>query len=830
MDNQTLQSLLPLAEMALASKEYVFYVEYVHRGRWARARHLEYICNEIQRFIETNTGHAIDILVLQMPPQHGKLVTDNTPVLTRNGWKNHGDLVVGDEVISNNGNFVKVTHIHPKHYADLMVTFSNGEQIKCHENHEWIVYDRAIKETRTLETKEIKNRRLFCGNEGKRGCHYTFQLPLNDVVNGENMDLSVKPYTFGAWLGDGSNQKPCITGAREDYAIIESVVNDGYEISSSHIHKDTGVLSTYFKGLRTDLRKLGLCHCTKRIEKRIPSMYLTASINQRLDLLAGLLDTDGYLYEKTKRYCFTTSDELLRDDFISLIATFGWRCSVYRTEPSISSSGIVGKKPYWQLCFNPTLHIPCRLERKQLHKFSKQRRVAITNIEKIPSETGNCITVEGGIYLVGRKLIPTHNSMTITETLPSWYLGRNPDNRVILASYNDDTAERFTRRNKEKIKECGQDIFNIKISNDIDRATEFEIAGRQGRMISRGIMSGITSNPANLVIIDDPVKNRQEADSETYRMRQWEEWVNTIKTRLAANAKIILIMTRWHEDDLAGRIIANEKNVTVINLPCEAEENDPLGRKVGEALFPEIGKDNIWLEEFKHGYKTAEGSRAWDALFQGRPSSMEGNLVKRDWWRYYENLPEIINILMSVDATFKDKDDSDFVAIQVWGKRQAEVYLIDAIKAHLDFPGTLRAVLEMKRKHPKCRQVLIEDKANGSAAIQMLQKKIPGVIPVNPKGGKVARVNAISPAIESGNVYLPKNAAFTVDFVNEFSAFPNGKNDDQVDAASQALNRLLYNTAALPRIPGEEPFPDRSSRHRKTQCIIGGKVNVRGLF
>lgn len=144
------------------------------------------------------------------------------------------------------------------------------------------------------------------------------------------------------------------------------------------------------------------------------------------------------------------------------------------------------------------------------------------------------------------QMPPQHGkSMSTTETLPSWYLGKYPLNRVIQASYNEETAERFCRRNKEKIKQFGKDLFNIEISN-IDRSTEFELTNNVGRMISRGIMSGITSNPANLIIIDDPIKNRMEADSETFRDRLWEEWQNTIKTRLSANSKVIVIMTRWH--------------------------------------------------------------------------------------------------------------------------------------------------------------------------------------------------------------------------------------------------------------------------------------------
>lgn len=406
------------------------------------------------------------------------------------------------------------------------------------------------------------------------------------------------------------------------------------------------------------------------------------------------------------------------------------------------------------------------------------------------------------------SLPPQHGkSMTITETLPSWYLGRNPENRVIEISYSEDFAQLFGRRNKAKIERFG-DVFGVRLAKSPNNNTEFELDNQIGGMISRGILSGVTGRPANLMIIDDPIKTRQEADSETIRNRLWDEWENSFKTRLAAGAKVILIQTRWHEDDLAGRMLRREKRLEVINLPCEAEKKDLLGRMPGEALCPEIGKGNDWLREFKRSYESKEGSRAWNALFQGRPTSAEGNLLRREWWRYYDTPPQMVEEILSVDAAFKDGDDNDFVAIQAWGKRGADMYLLDAVKAHLDFPGTVREILRMRRARPRVRLVLVEDKANGSAIIQVLRTKIPGVVAVNPEGGKVARANAVSGAIESGNVWLPKFAPFTGDFVEECSAFPNGAHDDQVDCMTQALNRFMYWTANEPPPPDEDAPPE----------------------
>lgn len=421
------------------------------------------------------------------------------------------------------------------------------------------------------------------------------------------------------------------------------------------------------------------------------------------------------------------------------------------------------------------------------------------------------------------QMPPQHGkSQSVTETLPSWYLGKYPYKRIIEASYNDTFAQKFGRRNREKIKQFGKQIFGIELSKVKDSNEEFELSNNVGGMISRGIMSGITGNPANLIIIDDPIKNREEADSETYRDKIWDEWQNSIKTRCAAGCKIIVIMTRWHEDDLAGRIIANEQ-CEVINLPCEAEENDVLGRIPGQALFPEIGKDDSWKDEFKKTYQTIEGSRAWLALFQGRPKAQEGNMLKESWWKYYDELPTMITTIMSIDASFKDGDHNDATCIQVWGKRNTDIYLIENINKRMDFPTTVQTIRYVKANYPQIGCILIEDKANGSAIIQTLRREIPGIIPVNPEGGKVSRVNAISHFIEAGNVYLPKGKPWVHEFVDQCSSFPNAKHDDMVDAMSQALNRFMWFYSDVPQ---EKKIFNFDFEKPKQDSIFGGEMHT----
>lgn len=423
---------------------------------------------------------------------------------------------------------------------------------------------------------------------------------------------------------------------------------------------------------------------------------------------------------------------------------------------------------------------------------------------------------------------PQHGkSMTVTETLPSWYLVNNPTKRVIEISYSEDFAQLFGRRNKAKLQEFGGK-FGIELATSPNSSTEFETT-EGGSMISRGVMSGVTGRPCDLMIIDDPIKNRTEADSETYRNRLWAEWLDSFKSRLAAGAKVILIQTRWHEDDLAGRIMATEKNVTVVNLPCEAQENDPIGREPGDALCPEIGKDNKWLEEFKASYD--EGSRTWEALYQGHPTTPEGNILNRNWWKRFDldELPPVNRIVISVDAAFKDGETNDYTAITVWGKLGPDIYLIDMVHKQIDFVRTIDEIQMLADKYPSYKKIYIEEKANGAAIISFLKRKLHSIININPMGGKVSRVNAISGIVEAGNVHIP-NTDWGNAFINECAQFPNAAHDDMVDSMSQCLMREYYkhDYGKAPKIKRRSIF-DTFNIDRKNTDALGKDVRVRAF-
>ena len=377
------------------------------------------------------------------------------------------------------------------------------------------------------------------------------------------------------------------------------------------------------------------------------------------------------------------------------------------------------------------------------------------------------------------ELPPRHSkSMTITETFPSYFLGKNPYKSVITTGYSEALAKGFGRLNRLKLKEFGNALFNVGVSRTSGNVSDWKLDNEVGGMLSTGIGGSITGKGADLMIIDDPIKNRAEAESETYRNKIWAEWESTLSTRLQNGASVIVVQTRWHEDDFTGRLLEQSPRDWIrIRLPAIAEdENDLLGRKIGEALAPDLGYDEEWAEV----QKKEVGTKAWLSLYQQRPSASEGNMFKREWWQWYNVLPSRIErYVISWDLTFKGGDDSDYVVGQLWGKRGSDYYLIDQVRGQMDFPETLKAIENFSAKYPRVREILIEDKANGSAVISTLKSKIGGIIPIKPQGSKEARAMSITPLVEAGNVYLPKGKSFMNDFMEEVSNFPYAKNDKQ---------------------------------------------------
>lgn len=595
----------------------------------------------------------LDLLVLNLPPRIGKELSDNTPVLTKNGWKNHGDLVPGDYVLNDKGRFVKVLAISPKCKSEYKITFSNGEEIECHGNHEWVVYDRNARKNKIIETKEMIGK---LRDNGGTHSHYKFLINQKEPVIGEYKELPIAPYTLGAWLGDGTNKTPCITSDKNDYAISKNIEKDGYNITNIYIHDIYGTYRYFFENLRKDLQKEGMCYSTKTTQKHIPECYFTASVAQRLALLAGLLDTDGTLCRKEHRYHFSTSDERLRDDFIKLVSTFGWRCSIKENLPTAHKcrdNYIIPKKINYEIGFNPTLYIPCRLERKQLYVFSKPRRIAIEKIEPIIEEHyGNCIQVEGGVYLAGKTLIPTHNS-TLGLFLQVLLGGMCPDESILASGHSASLVQSFYAEILNILTDEEYRYNEIFPNNRIvNKSAEFYYIdlNKQKRFHTYNyisIESGGTGKvqAERLLYCDDLVKDVEQANNPDRLEKLYHNYTSTIKDRKIQRlckdgvyrpCPEVHVNTPWSLHDVTSRVVQNAKDsndmdrVRIISVPCYDEN--------GESNFMfDYGKG--FDAKYYHDMEIAEDPVIFSAKYKMQPVERDGLVFNKDNVCFYDNLP-----------------------------------------------------------------------------------------------------------------------------------------------------------------------------------------------
>ena len=377
---------------------------------------------------------------------------------------------------------------------------------------------------------------------------------------------------------------------------------------------------------------------------------------------------------------------------------------------------------------------------------------------------------------------------------PVWLLMQNPYLRIGIVSYSHDIARRWGRKIRDAISEYD---LGIEVRDDVSAQNEWQLTNGVGGVFATGVDGGVTGRPVDVLIIDDPIKNRTEADSKTTRKTVWEFWTSSAMTRLAPGAPVLLDMTRWHEDDLAGRLLAEEDSPwRSINIPAQAKPDDILGRAEGDWLTSTRGRSvKDWEKR-----KRATPSRDWEALYQGSPSDEEGALFPRALWQLWEGMPPVdasTRYVQSWDMAFKGSDSSDYTVGQFWIKTGANCYLIDQVRGQWTFTEAQNQVRAFSQKWPVASEKLVEDKANGTAIIDSLRQEVPGLTPVQPLGGKYARASAISPFVASGNIFLPKAATWRRDFIDEAAAFPTGAHDDQVDAASQAIARLLLPTSGL---------------------------------
>lgn len=436
-----------------------------------------------------------------------------------------------------------------------------------------------------------------------------------------------------------------------------------------------------------------------------------------------------------------------------------------------------------------------------------------------------------------RRLIvtmpPQHGkSDQISHKFPAYLLGRNPDLRVLSASYSADLASRNNRTAQRVIESDEyQELFpgtklasrnmRMQAGQALRNSDLFEVVGRRGSYKSAGISGGLTGWSSEVSLIDDVIKDSQQARSVLWREHVWEWFCSTMYSRQSKTGSIVILMTRWHEDDLVGRLVErmesgdrHAEKWEMVNFPAIKEADDEYAnpddpREIGEALWPA----RYPIDELNKRRSTLGDE--FTGLYQQRPKTAGGTIFQdSDWGFWYtsteppppvtvrladgqvmdcpqKRLPEKFDRwLHSWDMTFKDTKKSDYTVGFCASLAGAEIYLRDRVRDRMDFVRACDEVVSFRNRWPLAREVLIEEAANGAAIISSLRQREPGLIPIYPEGSKDARSYAATPAFRAHNIFLPhpNELYWSREVVSEFSAFPRGKFDDQVDALCQLIN------------------------------------------
>lgn len=764
-------------------------------------------------------------LIITMPPQHGKELADSEVVMTPNGFKKHGDLVAGDYVFSPSGNPIKVLgEIPQEELCSILVTFSNGQKIKCHPNHEWnVIRNRAVSET--IETKSLLGKKLNSGEKGKRGSRYIYQLPEVKCLKISEKKIETNPYCLGAWLGDGGSSAPSIHARAGENEVLDYFTSL-YEPTSTNIHSTTGVVrisysrSKFHNGLKED----GLLN-----NKHIPINYILNTKEIRLDLLAGLIDTDGSLHRETGQYRFINTNKILIDNVCLLLKTLGYSYSLTSAEPrkEPNSFGIQDRKVCYQIGFTPLDVIPCKIPRKQIDKKPLKRKVSIVSVEVLPiedHEKGKCIEVEGGLYLVGTNLIPTHNSEGSTRLLPAKILGNRPDTKIAVISYAATFARKFNRSIQRIIESDPYKLIfpdtklnsssTKKDDNYLQNSEEFEIVGKSGGLKAVGRGGALTGNTVDVAIMDDLYKDASEGNSPIIRAGVIEYYASVIEKRLHNNSQQLIVFTRWHEQDLIGYL---EDNSTVVECHSMAEiqvvmdddidtwvkvnyeaiketpptEFDP--RKMGEALW-----------ESKHSIKKLKEERqksrhVFECMNQGKPAGKEGQLYGD--FMVWENLPNAKKRGNYTDTADMGSDHLCSICYEVGFDKI--IRITDILYTQEPMEKTEIAVPQMLRKN-KTVYANIESNNGGRGFGREIQRRITGIVIrlFFQSKNKESRILTNAPSVTQ-NIMMPYDwekrfPKFYNDVTRYKRIFKANQFDDAPDALTGIVEKEVFNNIEEP--------------------------------
>ena len=770
-------------------------------------------------------------LIINMPPRHA--LTLDTLIPTTHGMKTMRDISVGDKVFHVSGKPITVVgKSEVFHDREIYkVTTDDGRETLCDGEHLWTVrLDRKRDIYHTHTTENLWKRQQGWFLRTKRGGGLELKppsdtwskssyepvrlptLPAYGAAQYTTKELLIDPYVLGLWLGDGTSLQAIITSHDDDAQYVRPEIEHRGYITSDHATKYTfGIL-----GLKVQLRELNLLG-----NKHIPQIYLESSEQQRRDLLKGLMDSDGNVSKKGQCF-FSQKSQVFVEQVRTLLASLGIKSTIIASEAKI---GDVSHGIQYQCSFyaNDIAFLPRKEERTLKTERTFGRYIKIEKLDYTANT--QCIKVdsEDGLFLIGEGYVCTHNTKSefASYLLPAWWLGKFPKDQIMQVSHTTELAENFGRKVRNLVdSDDYKQIFDTRLSKDSTSAGRWNTSAK-GVYIALGVGSALAGRGASICIIDDPIsevegKGLNPAPHNTV----WDWYMSGPRQRLQPGGSLIVVQTRWSKVDLTGRLVDNMiKNPDgdqweVIEFPAIM----PSGKPLWEAFWK--------LEELLR-IKATIDTRFWNAQYMQNPTSEEGAIIKREWWRIWDrpSPPQTEFILMSWDTAYEKHNRADYSAMTVWGVfyhedeetgvTQANIMLLDVVKKRVEFPELKQWVYDAYNEWQP-DSMIVEKRASGASLIQELRRMgIPTQEFTPGKGNdKISRLTAVADIFASGFVWCP-DTRWAQELMDEVASFPAGQHDDTVDCTSLALN--LFRQGGHIRTRLDEPEEENTYRRPKRE-------------
>ena len=778
-----------------------------------------------KKFEDVAAG-KIKRLAISLPPRHAIMTSMKIPTLR--GMVAMADIREGDFVFGPDGKPVRVIGKSEvfKGRELYRVTTDDGASLVVDGEHLWTVrLDRKHKNWKDYTTEELWLRQegwvikdMPAGKQkffkGKSKDFRAPMLPTVLPVQYAEDDLPIDPYVLGVWLGDGAKNNAVITCHDDDAVYTRAEIERrGYKTTDQATRFTFGVLK-----LKTKLMALGVFG-----NKHIPRCYLEASVQQRRDLLKGLMDTDGNV-SKDGQCFFAQSNRAFIEQAAELVRSLGTKASILESEAKI------GEKSYgktWKLSFyaNDVFNLPRKEARTKKGELKFGRYILVEKLK----ETGDtqCIKVdrEDGLFLAGEGYICTHNTKSEfgSYMFPAWFLGKFPEKKIMQASNTGELAVGFGRkvRNLVMSDQYAEVFPDVRLRQDSKAAGRWA-TNKSGEYFAIGVGGTMTGRGADIAIIDDP-HTEGEATMAAFNPEIYDktyEWYTSgPRQRLQPNGAIIIIATRWSERDLIGRVLkdAQERG--------RADEWDvvefPAILPSGNSLWPEF-----WSLDELLSLKEELPPSKWNAQYQQKPTGEEGAIIKREWWRRWEKEtpPPCEFIIQAWDTAYTKGQRNDFSACTTWGvfhlnedPSDVNIILLDRYMERLEFPDLKLRAKEMYQEWEP-DDCIIEAKASGLPLIYELRQMGILVSEFTPVRGtrqqsndKIARMNSVADIFKNGKVWAPETR-WAQELIDNVAAFPNASHDDDVDTVIMALMR--FRTGGFLRLSTD--YEDNDVPRRKT--------------